>query len=243
MSPVPSGGAVSVRLETCPPMRRQLLNPLLEIMTPFARGARLGAYVAGATLALSVLGAVVVLATQPVPDAHATVASDARTIPPERGERTVRAKIAVEIDPALLEASRRWQADHATPLELSRAASSETPPASTPAADAAAPAATTAPTIIPVPAPVILADEALREAVASYFPDQVDYALAIVMCESAGNARAVSPSGYYGLWQFDLGTWASVGGVGYPSDASVDEQMMRARMLYDARGWSPWGCA
>ena len=38
-------------------MRRQLLNPLLEIMTPFARGARLGAYVAGATLALSVVGA------------------------------------------------------------------------------------------------------------------------------------------------------------------------------------------
>lgn len=222
-------------------MRRQLLNPLLEIMTPFARGARLGAYVAGATLALSVVGAVAVLETQP--SSEAMVATDARPIPPERTERTVRAKIEVEIDPVLLEASRRWHADHATPLALSREAGSDAPPSTaTPAPAAPAPAAPAA-TRVPAPAPVIIASDELRAAVASYFPNQVDYALSIVMCESAGNARAVSPRGYYGLWQFDLPTWASVGGTGYPSDASVDEQMMRARMLFEARGWSPWGCA
>lgn len=214
-------------------MRRQLLNPLLEMVTPFARGARLGAYVAGATLALSLFGAVTVLETQPAPEA--AVATDARPVPPERTERTVRAKL--EIDPVLLEASRRWHADHATPLALSREAGADAPPSTaTPASATPAPAPA-------APAPVIIASDELRAAVASYFPNQTDYALSIVMCESAGNVRAVSPRGYYGLWQFDLPTWASVGGTGYPSDASVDEQMMRARMLFDARGWSPWGCA
>ena len=45
-------------------------------------------------------GAVAVLETQP--SSEAMVATDARPIPPERTERTVRAKIEVEIDLPLL---------------------------------------------------------------------------------------------------------------------------------------------
>lgn len=66
---------------------------------------------------------------------------------------------------------------------------------------------------------------------------------ALAQCESGGNPRAVNPAGYYGLYQFDLQTWASVGGSGNPIDASAAEQTARAQILYSQRGWAPWGCA
>ncbi|WP_242613969.1 resuscitation-promoting factor [Actinomadura roseirufa] len=51
-------------------------------------------------------------------------------------------------------------------------------------------------------------------------------------CESHNNPRAVNPAGYYGLYQFSLSSWASVGGSGKPSDASPGEQTYRAQLLY-----------
>ena len=64
---------------------------------------------------------------------------------------------------------------------------------------------------------------------------------ALAQCEYGGNPRAVSPSGAYrGLYQFDLSTWRSVGGVGDPIDASPAEQTYRAQLLYAQRGRSPW---
>jgi hypothetical protein len=63
---------------------------------------------------------------------------------------------------------------------------------------------------------------------------------ALANCESGGNPRAVNPAGYYGLYQFDLGTWRSVGGSGVPSAASAGEQTYRAKLLYKQRGRSPW---
>ncbi|HWE92259.1 MAG TPA: transglycosylase family protein [Pseudonocardiaceae bacterium] len=63
-------------------------------------------------------------------------------------------------------------------------------------------------------------------------------------CESGGNYAAVSGSGrYYGAYQFDVGTWRSVGGAGYPNQASPLEQDYRALYLYRMRGWRPWTCA
>ena len=56
---------------------------------------------------------------------------------------------------------------------------------------------------------------------------------ALAQCESSGNPRAVNPAGYYGLYQFSLRTWASVGGSGNPIDASVEEQTNRAHILYN----------
>ncbi|MFD0685176.1 transglycosylase family protein [Actinomadura fibrosa] len=52
-------------------------------------------------------------------------------------------------------------------------------------------------------------------------------------CESHNNPKAVNPAGYYGLYQFSLSSWASVGGSGKPSDASAAEQTYRAQMLYN----------
>ena len=63
---------------------------------------------------------------------------------------------------------------------------------------------------------------------------------ALAQCESGGNPRAVNPAGYYGLYQFDVGTWRSVGGSGLPTQASAAEQTYRAKLLYKARGRSPW---
>jgi hypothetical protein len=62
----------------------------------------------------------------------------------------------------------------------------------------------------------------------------------LAMCESTNNPRAVNPAGYYGLYQFDLPTWASVGGTGNPVNASPAEQLRRAKMLHADRGWQPW---
>ncbi|TCN40213.1 LysM domain-containing protein [Kribbella orskensis] len=62
----------------------------------------------------------------------------------------------------------------------------------------------------------------------------------VANCESGGNSRAVNPAGYYGLFQFDMRTWRSVGGSGSPAQASAGEQLMRAKMLYAQRGASPW---
>jgi hypothetical protein len=47
-------------------------------------------------------------------------------------------------------------------------------------------------------------------------------------------------NGYYGAYQFTLGTWASVGGTGNPAHASPAEQDARAWALYLSRGLQPW---
>src|SRR6185312_3715378 len=65
---------------------------------------------------------------------------------------------------------------------------------------------------------------------------------ALAKCESGGNPRAVNPSGYYGLYQFSLSTWRSVGGSGNPADAAPDEQTARAQTLYARSGAGQWGC-
>lgn len=59
-------------------------------------------------------------------------------------------------------------------------------------------------------------------------------------CESGGDPTAVNAAGYYGKYQFDLGTWASVGGSGNPAEASEAEQDYRAGLLYSRAGSSPW---
>jgi uncharacterized protein YabE (DUF348 family) len=63
----------------------------------------------------------------------------------------------------------------------------------------------------------------------------------LAQCESGGRPRAVDPSGRYGgLYQFDAGTWRSLGGRGRPQDAPPSEQTARAQRLYAARGATPW---
>jgi hypothetical protein len=64
---------------------------------------------------------------------------------------------------------------------------------------------------------------------------------AIAACESGGDPTVVDASGtYYGKYQFDTSTWASVGGSGSPAEASEAEQDHRASLLYARAGSSPW---
>lgn len=67
----------------------------------------------------------------------------------------------------------------------------------------------------------------------------------LAQCESGGNPNAVSSNGlYYGLYQFTVSTWQSVGGSGLPSQASADEQTLRAQILQQRSGWGQWpACA
>lgn len=64
---------------------------------------------------------------------------------------------------------------------------------------------------------------------------------AIAACESGGDPAAVSSDGTYrGKYQFDYGTWESVGGSGDPAAAPEQEQDYRAALLYSQSGSSPW---
>ncbi len=64
---------------------------------------------------------------------------------------------------------------------------------------------------------------------------------AIAACESGGDPTAVSADGTYrGKYQFDYGTWESVGGHGDPAAAPESEQDYRAALLYSRSGSSPW---
>ena len=63
----------------------------------------------------------------------------------------------------------------------------------------------------------------------------------IASCESGGEPTAVSSDGTYrGKYQFDYGTWESVGGSGDPAAAPEAEQDYRAALLYSRSGSSPW---
>ncbi|MEO9200321.1 MAG: resuscitation-promoting factor, partial [Antricoccus sp.] len=67
---------------------------------------------------------------------------------------------------------------------------------------------------------------------------------ALARCESTNNPKAINLTNhnYFGLYQFSLATWASVGGSGNPTDATADEQSARAKMLYMRSGAGQWEC-
>lgn len=62
---------------------------------------------------------------------------------------------------------------------------------------------------------------------------------ALRQCESGGDYGSTDGQ-YRGAYQFDYGTWSSVGGSGDPADAPPAEQDARAQRLYNERGAAPW---
>ena len=62
-------------------------------------------------------------------------------------------------------------------------------------------------------------------------------------CESRNTWDIDTGNGYFGGLQFALGSWQWMGGEGSPSDASKEEQIYRANLLWKFQGWNGWpGC-
>ena len=96
---------------------------------------------------------------------------------------------------------------------------------------------------VATPRPVAPPAPAAPAPVASYDGGTVWDQLA--QCESGGNWAINTGNGYYGGLQFNLGTWQSYGGTGYPHQASRETQIAIATKLRDASGgYGAWpGCA
>ncbi|HET9077411.1 MAG TPA: transglycosylase family protein [Acidimicrobiales bacterium] len=62
----------------------------------------------------------------------------------------------------------------------------------------------------------------------------------IAQHESGANPAANTGNGYYGMYQFTLGTWRAAGGTGNPADASAAEQTAVAQRVQQQQGWGAW---
>ena len=66
----------------------------------------------------------------------------------------------------------------------------------------------------------------------------------LAQCESGGNPKTNTGNGFYGMYQFTLETWQSLGGNGYPHEADAATQTAMAKKLQAQSGWGQWpGCA
>ena len=66
----------------------------------------------------------------------------------------------------------------------------------------------------------------------------------LAQCESGGNPATNTGNGFYGMYQFTLETWQSLGGTGYPHEADAATQTAMAKKLQAQAGWGQWpGCA
>jgi len=63
---------------------------------------------------------------------------------------------------------------------------------------------------------------------------------ALATCESGDTPTEDTGNGFYGMYQFTIGTWDSLGGSGLPSDASAATQTALAEKLYTEAGSGQW---
>jgi len=124
-----------------------------------------------------------------------------------------------------------FQAPTPTPTLTPTSTPSPTPSPSPSPTPTPSPTVTPTPTITPTPFPT-----ANPEDTANW--DK------LAGCETHGNWGEDTGNGYFGGLQFSQSAWTAVGGSGKPSDASRDEQILRAKTLFSHQGWGAWGeCA
>jgi resuscitation-promoting factor RpfB len=71
--------------------------------------------------------------------------------------------------------------------------------------------------------------------------DNLDASFAkLRQCESGNRYDLNTGNGYYGAYQFALGTWQRLGFTGFPHQASPDVQDAAARKLQAKAGWGQW---
>jgi Transglycosylase-like domain len=71
-------------------------------------------------------------------------------------------------------------------------------------------------------------------------PSQESILAALRKCESGGNYKTNTGNGYYGAYQFALGTWRKLGYSGYPHEASPATQDEAVLKLAAKAGWGQW---
>lgn len=63
-------------------------------------------------------------------------------------------------------------------------------------------------------------------------------------CEAGGVPNKNTGNGYYGMFQYDIRTWANYGGYARADLAPAEVQLAKAKETQARRGWSPWpSCA
>jgi len=62
----------------------------------------------------------------------------------------------------------------------------------------------------------------------------------IAACESGGSYTAINSAGYYGAYQFDIGTWNGYGGYTRPDQAPPAVQDAKFNETFARRGSNPW---
>ena len=62
----------------------------------------------------------------------------------------------------------------------------------------------------------------------------------LAQCESGGRPETNTGNGFYGMYQFTLETWQSLGGTGYPHEADAATQTAMAKKLQAQAGWGQW---
>lgn len=82
--------------------------------------------------------------------------------------------------------------------------------------------------------------EQWRGLVQSYFGDQTENALCVMLYESGGNPNAISPTTDYGLMQIHAPLWAEPYGVSYQDLLDPNTNMSIAKSIWDTYGWSAW---
>lgn len=62
----------------------------------------------------------------------------------------------------------------------------------------------------------------------------------LAQCEASGDWQINTGNGFFGGLQFTQQSWEYVGGAGVPHEASKQEQIERAHMLWQEQGWNAW---
>ncbi|MGH7237042.1 MAG: transglycosylase family protein [Candidatus Saccharimonadales bacterium] len=97
----------------------------------------------------------------------------------------------------------------------------------------------------PTAAPLVISTPAPTPAPIAYAPNNPAAVPGgvwnlIAQCESGGNWSINTGNGFYGGLQFTLASWQSVGGTGYPNQASRNQQIALAQKLQARQGWGAW---
>ena len=98
---------------------------------------------------------------------------------------------------------------------------------------------TALPSILPAILPAIASGSNVAGSLTVAADDAAVWA-ALRKCESGGRYDLNTGNGYYGAYQFALGTWQRLGYPGYPHQATAAIQDEAAKRLQATQGWGPW---